>query len=235
MDQLSPRTHTEGAQAPVALYRSLDPIPYPEAIAVMERRVAEIRAGTTPECLWLLEHPPLFTAGSSAQAGDLLDAHGLPVYQTGRGGQYTYHGPGQRVAYVMLDLKQARVCGGPDIRCFVHTLEEWLIRTLSVLGVSGERREGRIGIWVDGPGGEKKIAAIGVRVRHWVTYHGIALNVAPELSHYTGIVPCGIREYGVTSLRDLGIETSMEAVDAALCDTFSRVFEASLREEPGSP
>jgi lipoyl(octanoyl) transferase len=234
MDQLAARSAFEAPQAPVALVQSVGLVPYPEAVTAMEARVAAIRAGTAPECLWLLEHPPLYTAGSSAQAGDLLDAHGLPVYQTGRGGQYTYHGPGQRVGYVMLDLKKARVCGGPDVRCFVHTLEEWLIRTLSALGVTGERREGRIGIWVDRPTGEKKIAAIGVRVRHWVTYHGVALNVAPDLSQYAGIVPCGIREHGVTSLRDLGVDVTMADVDAVLCDVFRDVFGASLHAEADS-
>ena len=234
MDQLSPRTGSEVAQAPVALVRTAGLVPYPEAVAAMERRVAAIREGSAPECLWLVEHPPLYTAGSSAQTGELIDAHGLPVYQTGRGGQYTYHGPGQRVGYVLLDLKNARICGGPDVRCYVHTLEEWLIRTLAGFGVAGERREGRIGIWVVTPAGEKKIAAIGVRVRHWVTYHGIALNVAPDLSQYAGIVPCGIREYGVTSLRDLGIGASMADVDQALCAAFTQVFGAPLREMAGS-
>jgi lipoyl(octanoyl) transferase len=232
MDQRSAHKTVQAA-APVALHMSGRLVPYPEAIGAMERRVAAIRTGTASECLWLLEHPPLYTAGSSARTDDLLDANRLPVFQTGRGGQYTYHGPGQRVAYLMLDLKRARVCGGPDIRCYVHTLEEWLIRTLKVFGVVGERREGRIGIWIDLPGTEKKIAAIGVRVRHWVTYHGIALNVAPDLSHYGGIVPCGISDYGVTSLRELGVDASLQDVDSALCRTFSEVFGAPLADETG--
>ena len=171
--------------------------------------------------MWLLEHPPLYTAGTSARADDLLDPSGLPVYRSGRGGQYTYHGPGQRVAYVMLDLG-AR--GRMDLRCFVRDLEQWLIDTLAAFGVVGLRREGRVGIWVAADGGEAKIAAIGVRVRRWVTFHGVSLNVAPDLAHYRGIVACGIREHGVTSLAALGVDATMDEIDRTLKCTFEAVF-----------
>jgi len=202
------------------------PVPYPEAVQAMEARVAAIRAGTARELVWLLEHPPLYTAGTSARAGDLLQPDRFPVYVSGRGGQYTYHGPGQRVAYVMLDLKRRE----PDLRRFVHDLEEWVVRTLARFNVRGERRDGRIGIWVARPGGrEDKIAAIGVRVRHWVSYHGIAVNLDPALEHFAGIVPCGIESgpgsrYGVTSLYDLGILVSMAELDSALKGAFAEVF-----------
>jgi lipoyl(octanoyl) transferase len=199
------------------------PVAYEAAIDEMERRVAAIRAGTAPELVWLLEHPPLYTAGTSARAEDLLDPGYLPVHRTGRGGRYTYHGPGQRIAYVMLDLARR----GRDVRCHVHRLEEWVIRTLARFGVRGERRAGRVGIWVVRPGeAEAKIAAIGVRVRRWVTYHGMALNIDPELDHYRGIIPCGIAEHGVTSLAALGVTASVEEVDTALRGTFAEVFEA---------
>lgn len=189
---------------------------YPDAVAFMEARVEEIRDGRAAEAVWLLEHPPLYTAGTSARPDELLDLGRFPVFRSGRGGRYTYHGPGQRVAYVMLDLRRR----GSDVHAFVHSLEEWLIATLARLGVTGERREGRVGIWVRVPGGEAKIAAIGVRVRRWISYHGIALNVAPDLGHFGGIVPCGIAEHGVTSLSALGIEVSMVEVDAALRAAF---------------
>ena len=201
---------------------SAQPIPYPEAVAAMEDRVAAIRAGAAGELIWLLEHPALYTAGASARPEDLLDAAGLPVFATGRGGQYTYHGPGQRVAYVMLDLK-AR---GGDLRAFVGRLEDWLIATLAAFGVRGERRAGRVGVWVVRGPVEAKIAAIGIRVRRWVTYHGVSLNVAPDLGHYRGIVACGIREHGVTSLADLGVEATMDGVDRALRTSFDTVFGA---------
>ncbi len=201
-------------------------IPYPQALAFMEARAAAIRDQGAAECVWLLEHPPLYTAGTSARPEDLLDHQRFPVYQAGRGGQYTYHGPGQRVAYVMLDLKQR----GADIRCFVHDLEDWLIRTLDRFGVKGERRDGRVGIWVARPGGrEDKIAAIGVRVRKWVSFHGVALNVDPDLSHFNGIIPCGIRQHGVTSLWDLGHTPTLEEVDMALKDSFAEVFTKKSR------
>lgn len=195
-------------------------VAYPDAVSFMERRVAEIAERRAPELVWLLEHPPIYTAGTSAQAADLIDAR-FPVFATGRGGQFTYHGPGQRVAYVLLDLRFRK----SDVRRFVHDLEEWLIRALARLGVRGERRAGRVGIWVARAGDrEDKIAAIGVRVRRWVTYHGVALNVAPDLEHFSGIVPCGIRGHGVTSLADLGIVCSMSDVDAALRMEFERVL-----------
>jgi lipoyl(octanoyl) transferase len=201
--------------------RSEGPVPYQEAVAAMEQRAAAIRAGLAPGLVWLLEHPPLYTAGTSAQAHDLLEPARLPVHRSGRGGQYTYHGPGQRIAYVLLDLDKY----GRDVRCHVWRLEEWMIRTLSQFGVAGERRDGRVGVWVAGAGGqEDKIAAIGVRVRRWVSYHGVALNVDPDLEHYRGIVPCGISEHGVTSLARLGVTASMAEVDAALRATFAAVF-----------
>ena len=201
------------------------PVPYQKAVEQMEARVARIRAGTAPELVWLLEHPPLYTAGTSAVADDLLEAR-FPVHQTGRGGQFTYHGPGQRVGYVMLDLKRRR----PDVRAFVHDLEEWLIRALARFNIKGERREGRVGIWVTDPAGDAKIAAIGVRVRQWVTFHGVALNLEPDLSHYDGIVPCGVREHGVTSMAALGVTASMAEVDMALRAAFSEVFDRAMME-----
>jgi len=201
-------------------------VAYEDALRTMEERVAGIRAGTAAEMIWLLEHPPLYTAGTSAQAGDLLDAR-FPVYQTGRGGQYTYHGPGQRVGYAMLDLKKRQQ--QPDIKQYVWQLEEWIIRSLAHFDVIGARRAGRVGIWVDeGNGRESKIAAIGVRIRHWVTYHGIAINVDPDLSHYAGIVPCGIAEHGVTSLTQLlGRPVAMAEIDAALKAEWEGVFEVT--------
>ena len=203
---------------------SAAPVPYEAAVAEMEERVAGIRAGTAPELVWLLEHPALYTAGTSAHASDLVEPGLLPVHRSGRGGQYTYHGPGQRVAYVLLDLRRR----GTDVRCFVDALEGWMIATLARFGVKGERRPGRVGIWIDeGDGRESKIAAIGVRVRQWVTYHGVALNVAPDLAHYRGIVACGIREHGVTSLSALGIKASMPEVDRALRETFESAFAAA--------
>ncbi len=180
---------------------------------------------STLETVWLLEHPPLYTAGTSAKEGDLLERARFPVYASGRGGQYTYHGPGQRVGYVMLDLKSRYAPAVPDLRDYVQKLERWLILTLDQFGVRGELREGRIGIWVATPYGEKKIAALGVRVRSGVSFHGVALNVCPDLSHFSGIVPCGIREHGVTSLRDLGVKVSMDAVDQVLKGTFADVFD----------
>ena len=199
---------------------------YDAAVRAMEERAARIRAGEAGELVWLVEHPPLYTAGVSSQAGDLIDPGRLPVYRTGRGGQYTYHGPGQRVGYVLIDLEGR----GRDVRKYVGALEEWLIRTLAQFGVAGERRAGRVGIWVARGGGrEDKIAAIGVRIRRWVSYHGVALNVDPDLSHYAGIVPCGIRDHGVTSLAKLGIPASMAEVDAALRAEFDAVFGVSPR------
>jgi lipoyl(octanoyl) transferase len=216
--------------SPVAWRVSKGLVPYAEAVAFMEARVAAITAGTEPELVWLLEHPPLYTAGTSARAGDLLEPR-FPVHKSGRGGQFTYHGPGQRVAYVLLALNRRN----PDLRAYVCALEAWIIAALETFGVKGERRSGRIGVWVarpDKPRGacgeaaEDKIAAIGIRVRRWVSFHGIALNVAPDLSHFQGIVPCGISasHYGVTSLRDLALPASMGDVDAALRETFEPIF-----------
>ena len=203
---------------------SAKPVAYEDAVRAMEERVAGIRAGTEDEMIWLLEHPPLYTAGTSAKTGDLLDTR-FPVYQAGRGGQYTYHGPGQRVGYMMLNLKKRQQ--QPDIKQYVWQLEEWIIRSLLHFGVTGERREGRVGIWVDEGMRESKVAAIGVRVRHWVTYHGISINVDPDLSHYAGIVPCGIKEHGVTSLAQLlKRPVSMAEVDDALKAEWTGVFEA---------
>ncbi|HEY1096564.1 MAG TPA: lipoyl(octanoyl) transferase LipB [Alphaproteobacteria bacterium] len=186
-------------------------VEYMDAVAAMERRVALIRAGDAPEQVWLLEHPPLYTAGTSAKDTDLVEAR-FPVFQTGRGGQYTYHGPGQRVAYVMLDLKKR----GNDIRRYVFDLEEWLIQSLAVFGIAGRRIAGRVGIWVGNEISAQKIAAIGVRVRHGVTYHGVSINVDPDLSHFNGIVPCGIADAGVTSFKALGIQAGMADLDKAL-------------------
>ena len=208
------------------------PVGYEAAVAAMEARVAAIRAGTAPELVWLLEHPPLYTAGTSARDADLIEPTLLPVHRTGRGGQYTYHGPGQRVGYVMLDLR-AR---GADLRAYVQGLEEWLIRTLAQFGIKGERRPGRVGIWIAESGGrESKIAAIGVRIRHWVSFHGVALNVDPDLGHFRGIVPCGISEHGVTSLARLGVKASMDEVDAALRQSFAEVFERKMLRCDASP
>src|SRR6266404_2347198 len=197
------------------------PVPYPEAVAAMEQRVAAIANGEAPELVWLLEHPPLYTSGTSGKAADLLDPR-FPMFETGRGGQLTYHGPGQRVAYVMLDLKRRR----PDVRAYVAGLEEWIIRTLAAFNVRGERREDRVGVWVNrpdkGPGFEDKIAAIGVRLKHWVSLHGISLNVEPDLSHFDAIVPCGVVDprFGVTSLSDLGHPVAMADVDMPLRQAF---------------
>jgi lipoyl(octanoyl) transferase len=194
-------------------------VPYPEALAEMEDRVTAIAEGKASELVWLLEHPPIYTAGTSAQDADLLDDR-FPVYRTGRGGQFTYHGPGQRVGYAMLDLKRRK----PDVRAYVHDLEQWLIEALKEFGVKGERREGRVGIWVQRGSREDKIAALGVRIKRWVSLHGVALNVNPDLSHFSGIVPCGVKAHGVTSLADLGIDVPMAAVDVALKGSFQKIF-----------
>ncbi len=197
------------------------PVGYDEAVAAMEERVAAIRAGRAGELVWLLEHEALYTAGTSADPTELVEPDLLPVHRTGRGGRYTYHGPGQRIAYVMLDLDSR----GRDVRAYVNNLEGWLIATLAHFGVHGERRQGRVGIWVIGPnGGEEKIAAIGVRLRRWVSFHGVSLNVDPDLGHYRGIVPCGIEEHGVTSLAALGVKVEMAEVDTVLRQTFDEVF-----------
>jgi lipoyl(octanoyl) transferase len=204
-------------------------VPYPDALARMEARAEAIARGDAPEAVWLLEHPPLYTAGTSAKARDLVDPHRFPVFEARRGGQYTYHGPGQRVAYVMLDVGRR----GRDLRRFVHDLEGWVIDALGEFGVNGERREGRVGIWVarpekaPGPGGtprEDKVAALGIRLRRWVSFHGVSINVEPDLSHFDGIVPCGITEHGVTSLVDLGLPVTMADLDAALMRSFPSRF-----------
>lgn len=196
---------------------------YEAAVAFMEQRAQEIADGQARELVWLLEHPPIYTAGTSANDGDLINAR-FPVFRSGRGGQYTYHGPGQRVGYVMLDLKRH----GMDVRAFVRDLEEWIIRTLAQFNLRGERRAGRVGIWVEHGGGrDDKIAAIGVRVRRWVSFHGVSLNVDPDLAHFAGIVPCGIRDHGVTSLTALGLPVSMADVDVALKIAFAEVFGTS--------
>ena len=198
------------------------PVAYEEALAFMEQRAAAIRAGEARECVWLLEHPPLFTAGTSADPAELMNPQDFPVFDAGRGGRYTYHGPGQRVGYVMLDLEKR----GKDIRCFVHALEGWMIDTLKEFGVSARRAPGRIGIWVGEGRDEAKIGALGVRVKRWVTLHGFALNVAPDLSHFTGIVPCGIADFGVTSLAKLGKQMPLTRVDAALKHSFPSFLNA---------
>ena len=209
-------------------------VPYAEALAAMEERVADIRAGRARELVWLLEHPPLYTAGTSSKPQDLLQPMRFPVHVAGRGGQYTYHGPGQRVVYAMLDLRARR----QDVRRFVSDLEEWTIRTLARFSVTAERRAGRVGVWVvrpdkpplpDGSPREDKIAAIGVRIRHWVSFHGISINVEPDLSHYAGIVPCGIADHGVTSLVDLGLPVTLADLDIALAETFDEVFGEDVR------
>ena len=203
------------------------PVPYEAALEAMDARAAAIAQGNAPDCVWLLEHPPLYTAGTSAKAEELLDPGGLPVFRTGRGGRYTYHGPGQRIAYVMLDLTPR----GRDVRAYVAALETWLIATLARLGVEAERRPGAVGIFADGA----KIASIGVRVRHWVTLHGVSLNVAPDLEHFSGIVPCGLYETKVTSLAALGAETDMARVDASLRATFSETFSGIASDRCRSP
>ena len=219
---------------PVRWWISDGLIPYEEAVAEMERQVALIADGKADELVWLLEHPPLYTAGTSADAKDLVQPDRFPVFQTGRGGEYTYHGPGQRVAYVMLDLKRRR----QDVRAYVAALEEVIIRTLDAMNVKGERREDRVGVWVrrpekptlpDGSMSEDKIAALGIRLRKWVSFHGLSLNVDPDLDHFGGIVPCGISAYGVTSLIDLGLPVMMADVDIRLREAFEEVFGPTVQ------
>jgi len=212
------------SSAPVVWRVEETTVSYPQALTEMDRLAEEIFAGRADETVWLVEHPPLYTAGTSARREDLTDPDRFPVFDTGRGGQFTYHGPGQRVAYVMLDLKRR----SPDVRRYVAALEEWLIRTLAGFNVRGERREDRVGVWVRHPTrageGEDKIAALGIRVRRWVTMHGVALNVEPDLSHFTGIVPCGVRDHGVTSLVDLGLPVTMQDVDQVMRREFEAIF-----------
>jgi lipoyl(octanoyl) transferase len=226
-----------GPESPPAEWRlSAGLVSYEAALAAMEARAAAILAGQAPELIWLLEHPPLYTSGTSARPEELLDAK-FPVHATGRGGQFTYHGPGQRVVYLMLDLNRR----APDVRRYVATLEEWIIRTLAAFGVQGERREDRVGVWVrrpdKGDGCEDKIAAIGIRLKRWVSLHGIALNVEPDLTHYAGILACGVSDarYGVTSLHDLGVKAGMAEVDAALKKQFEALFGASVAERSRTP
>jgi lipoyl(octanoyl) transferase len=202
------------------------PVAYEEALRFMEQRAAAIREGSASECIWLLEHPPLFTAGTSADPAELFNPQHFPVYEAGRGGRYTYHGPGQRVGYVLLDLEKR----GKDIRCFVHALEGWMIDTLGELGIDAHRAPGRIGIWVGDGADEAKIGALGVRVKRWVTLHGFALNVAPDLTHFGGIVPCGIAEFGVTSIAAQGKQISVTGVDAALKRSFPAFLKALQRQ-----
>jgi len=210
--------------APVGWAVSTDYVPYPAAVAAMEARAAAIADGTAGELIWLLEHPPLYTAGVSAKATDLIQPDRFPVFESGRGGQFTYHGPGQRVAYVMLDLTKR----GRDVRAFVAALEAWIIDALAAFNVTGELRDGRVGVWVERKGAgwsrEDKIAAIGVKLRKWVSFHGISLNVEPDLGHFSGIVPCGQVEHGVTSLVDLGLPVTLDEADAALRASFQKIF-----------
>ncbi|RIA55827.1 lipoyl(octanoyl) transferase LipB [Dichotomicrobium thermohalophilum] len=219
-------------KAPVGWAVSAAAVAYPDAMAAMDDRVRAIRDGRAGELVWLLEHPPLYTAGTSAKADDLLAPDRFPVYQTGRGGQYTYHGPGQRVAYVMLDLARRK----QDVRWFVSSLEEWLITTLAEFGVHGARRNGQAGVWVSTgnglDGAQAKIAALGVRLRRWVSFHGISLNVAPDLTHFSGIVPCGVTDAGVTSLAALGVKAELQDVDRALRATFERQFGCVTADAP---
>lgn len=232
-DNLADRFFAPDDSAPVEWVIAEGLTPYEEAVAFMEARVQAIADGEARELVWLVEHPPLYTAGTSAQAADLVDPNRFPVHQTGRGGQYTYHGPGQRVAYVMLDLKRR----DPDLRRYVAALEAWLIQTLDSFNIRGERREDRVGVWVRRPDkgetSEDKIAAIGIRVRRWVTYHGISLNVEPDLSHFSGIVPCGVTLHGVTSLVDLGIPVTMPEADAVMRKAFEEIFGPT--ERVGAP
>ncbi len=224
-----PALHRDGR--PVEWCTSDGLVPYDEALQAMEHHAALISEGKAAERVWLLEHPPLYTAGTSADAADLIDPARFPVHKTGRGGQYTYHGPGQRVAYVMLDLKARR----PDVRVFVADLERWIISTLQHFNVTGERREDRVGVWVARPdlefGREDKIAAIGIRIRKWVTFHGISLNVDPDLEHFSGIVPCGVQHHGVTSLVDLGLPVTMADADLALKEGFETVFGPTVQSK----
>lgn len=229
-DSLDILRRDDGLPAGWAVSRGL--VPYPEAVAAMEARAAAIAEGRAGELIWLLEHPPLYTSGVSAKAEDLLAPGDIPVFETGRGGQFTYHGPGQRVAYVMLDLNRR----GRDVRRFVRGLEAWIVDALTAFNVDSGPREGRVGVWVErrdhGHVREDKIAAIGVKIRRWVSFHGISLNVEPDLSHFSGIVPCGIREHGVTSLVDLGRPVTMDEADAALRAAFEATFGPAEPAEP---
>lgn len=228
-DELASQSSLYNANSVITWRIAHQPVPYDEAVQAMEAHVAGISAGTHPEMIWLVEHPALYTAGTSADAADLVQPDRFPVYKTGRGGQYTYHGPGQRVAYVMLDLSKR----GKDVRAFVASLESWIITTLDAFNVRGERREDRVGVWVqrpekglapDGHPIEDKVAALGIRVRKWVSFHGISINVEPDLEHFSGIVPCGVADHGVTSLIDLGLPVTMEDLDIALKASAEAIF-----------
>lgn len=218
-------THAPPMTAIPEWQTSPDPVPYPVALEFMEQHVNNIIHAKAHELVWLLEHPPLYTAGTSASPEDLLSPNRFPVYKTGRGGQYTYHGPGQRIAYVMLDLNRRR----RDVRLFVNNLEQWIIATLACFNIRGERRPGRVGIWVQhkdmsGRTREDKIAAIGIRLRHWVSFHGISININPQLEHFSGIVPCGVQDHGITSFEDLGIQATVQNIDATLKGHFEEIF-----------
>mgnify|MGYP000418650284 CR=1 FL=1 len=233
-EQLETGFQPHSASGEVEWMISDDLVEYPEALDFMNQRVTQIAQGEAAECVWLLEHPPLYTAGTSAKIEDLVSPNRFPVFETGRGGQYTYHGPGQRVAYVMLDLKRRK----PDVRAFVAALERWIIETLGDFNIKGERREDRVGVWVKRPekplvGGEMtedKVAALGIRLRKWVSLHGISINVEPDLEHFSGIVPCGVRQHGITSLVDLGLPATMDDLDIALRRQFEEIFG-----EPSGP
>jgi lipoyl(octanoyl) transferase len=227
--------HEGSTPLPLTWHVEPEPVAYPDALAEMSAQIAAMRAGQAGERVWLLEHPPLYTAGTSARPADLAQPQQLPVFATGRGGQWTYHGPGQRVAYVMLDLERRHgSLPARDLHAYVAALESWLVATLACFGIAGERRTGRVGVWVkDAAGGDSKIAAVGVRITRWVSWHGVSLNVCPDLSHFGGIVPCGIREHGVTSLCALGVDATMAEVDAALRRCFYQVF--SVSERVGGP
>lgn len=239
--QIATSFFARAGSAPVGWRVEPGLLDYPQALAFMEAYAESIRSAGAPETIWLVEHPPLYTSGTSARAEDLIDPERFPVYAAGRGGEYTYHGPGQRVAYVMLDLKRRR----EDVRAFVAALEEWIIRTLDAFNIRGERREDRVGVWVqrperppmpDGSMAEDKIAAIGIRMRKWVSFHGIAINVEPDLTHFGGIVPCGVQKHGVTSLVDLGLPVTMTDLDIALKAAFEDVFgPVTTQIEPESP
>ncbi len=233
--EISTEMHPQEGSPPVRWRISEELVPYDVAVSEMERQVAAIADGKADELVWLLEHPPLYTAGTSADASDLIDPDRFPVFATGRGGEYTYHGPGQRVAYVMLDLKRRR----QDVRAYVAALEEVVIRTLDKMNVRGERREDRVGVWVrrpekpllpDGSMAEDKVAALGIRLRRWVSFHGLSINVDPDLGHFSGIVPCGITQYGVTSLVDLGLPVMMADVDIRMRESFEEVFGETVRD-----
>ena len=237
--QLSTDFAHQDAGNAVDWFVSHRPVAYDDAVDFMEERAAQIARGEAGECVWLLEHPPLYTAGTSAKEADLVDRDCFPVFKTGRGGQYTYHGPGQRIAYVMLNLKQRQ----PDVRRFVSALEQWIIATLDDFNIKGERREDRVGVWVQRPEkpaatgtiAEDKIAALGIRLKKWVSLHGISINVEPELDHFEGIVPCGVREHGVTSLVDLGLPVTLEGVDVVLRQNFEHLFGATRNEDAPFP